>query len=169
MSSTEKTCSFCRNKGIASPHNHTIRDFGKKGSPITCPELLNIECSYCKEKGHTVSYCSVLKEKKMVRNIPVIAKNVNKRTITDSDGFITPNRAEKCSDNKYCAQKIQKIGMLASMFGALEVEEIPESKSDNGSWADRVSRQSNANLCRDKLREQIGITKTEYWGDLEDN
>ena len=56
-------CLFCENKGIKSPHNHTIRDFKKKDKPITCPELSKNKCTYCGKLGHTKLYCDKLKLK----------------------------------------------------------------------------------------------------------
>ena len=40
-------CAFCIKKGIPGPHDHMVRDFGKKGSPICCPELLKNVCDNC--------------------------------------------------------------------------------------------------------------------------
>ena len=80
-------CSFCLNKGIKGPHNHAIRDFAAKGSPILCPELLNINCTYCKGKGHTVNYCGVLKEKKQNRERENEAYNGNNNGNNNSTSF----------------------------------------------------------------------------------
>ena len=55
---------FCLNQNIPGPHDHTIRNFTIKGSPIMCPKLLSTECRYCHEVGHTKIYCQKLKDKK---------------------------------------------------------------------------------------------------------
>jgi hypothetical protein len=143
-------CTFCRNKGIILPHDHSIRDFTKKGSPIICPQLLTLQCKYCKEKGHTVKYCKILKEKKINKPSPLSIVNTKKHSlITDTNGF---SEIKKINVNKFTIntentvsqniKKIQKINMLSSMFGALdvdkEVQDISKSREINKTrcWGD---------------------------------
>ena len=56
---TNMVCTFCRNKGIPMPHNHTVRNWTLPDKPVICPVLLNTECTYCKIKGHTRQYCPI--------------------------------------------------------------------------------------------------------------
>ena len=56
---TNMVCTFCRNKGIPTPHNHTVRNWTLPDKPVICPLLLNTECTYCKIKGHTRQYCPI--------------------------------------------------------------------------------------------------------------
>ena len=52
-------CTFCKNKGIPTPHNHTVRNWTLPNKPIICPQLLSTQCTYCKLFGHTRQYCPV--------------------------------------------------------------------------------------------------------------
>lgn len=95
-------CVFCQKKGISPPHNHTIRDFSKKNSPIICPQLLNTTCTYCKKVGHTKQYCQLLEKK----NDMVVSQSNNKR-----------------SNDNYTKEdfKSQKIGIMTSKIAAMEM------------------------------------------------
>lgn len=101
---THKFCLFCENKGIKSPHDHTIRDFSKKDKPIICPELLKNKCTYCHSLGHTKFYCDKLKiknTKKLCRITSI--KNTNKRErdpdLTDSEINTHNDKISKCMDS----------------------------------------------------------------------
>ena len=108
-------CSFCSNKGIVEPHNHTIRDFTKKGSPIMCPQLLRIQCNYCKEKGHTVKYCKILKEKKVNKKSPLAIINPKKHSLTvDNNGYIEVKKTQTIKEEHI--HKIQKAPSFAHML-----------------------------------------------------
>ena len=52
-------CTFCKNKGIPGPHNHTVRNWTLPHKPVICPHLLATQCTYCKLFGHTRQYCPV--------------------------------------------------------------------------------------------------------------
>jgi len=72
---TNMVCTFCKNKGIIPPHNHTVRNWTLPDKPIICPILLVTQCTYCKTNGHTRQYCPI-------RNT---IKNVNCDNNIDSD------------------------------------------------------------------------------------
>ena len=165
-----KNCSFCQNKGIKGPHDHTIRDFSAKMTPIICPELLNINCTYCKEKGHTVNYCDVLKKKKQYRAPYIPNVKTNKRSINiDSDGFVTYKNYDRPIETNisivdiYNIKKVQKVNILSSMFASLEVEtgQVDDAinKDDNMSWVNIVLRTH---------KEPMPIKK-KRWCDYEDD
>lgn len=56
---TNMVCNFCKNKGIPTPHNHTVRNWTLPDKPIICPTLLVTQCTYCKTNGHTRQYCPI--------------------------------------------------------------------------------------------------------------
>jgi len=59
-------CKVCHDAGKPESEytSHFVRsDLGPK-SKVVCPTLLSLECRFCFEKGHTVSFCSVLKKQK---------------------------------------------------------------------------------------------------------
>lgn len=92
--SSNKVCTFCINKGIPGPHNHTVRNWKIEGKPIICPELLANICSCCNTTGHTRQYCPL-------------------RQISTSH-TLTNNSLKRSTDNalaipKWSASKFQKI------------------------------------------------------------
>ena len=54
-------CTFCHNKGIPAPHNHTVRHWTMPNRHIICPELLSTKCINCNLMGHTVLNCPTKK------------------------------------------------------------------------------------------------------------
>lgn len=43
--------------------SHFVRDVPGESGVVVCPTLLDIQCRYCKKKGHTTSKCPILKKK----------------------------------------------------------------------------------------------------------
>jgi hypothetical protein len=54
-----KVCKDARKSEIEFSSHNVKNDKGN----VVCPTLLNQACGYCKEKGHTVKFCSVLQKK----------------------------------------------------------------------------------------------------------
>ncbi len=79
-------CTFCKNKGIPGPHNHTVRNWTLSDKPIICPQLLSTRCTFCNNIGHTQQYCSIKQSIERFNNI-----NYNKRQL---ENII-------CSKNKF--------------------------------------------------------------------
>jgi len=92
-------CKVCFDAGKTDTA-HFVRLNSNPDSPVTCPTLLALQCRYCFKSGHTVKYCSVLKqnnkEKERARRIttvqqpvfvPVAKKSTNKfdALMDDSD------------------------------------------------------------------------------------
>ncbi len=79
MSSFCKVC-FEAGKEESVYKSHFVRSSRDAKSKVVCPTLLSTKCNYCKEAGHTIKYCLVLKKKeKMTRRLSrssfVIEKN----------------------------------------------------------------------------------------------
>ena len=133
-------CSFCSNKGIPGPHDHSIRDFTKNNYPIICPQLLAIECGYCHENGHTVSYCLNLKKKKLSSDsektssiyMPKISSFKKRTAIIDCDGFICSHSLNHVQKPNIATSsfKIQKLNNLNNAFSSLDVDEPSDDKID---------------------------------------
>ena len=131
-------CLFCENKGIKSPHNHTIRDFKKKDKPITCPELSKNKCTYCGKLGHTKLYCEKLKVKNERNNknkdFKKLVKKIIEKTITkDIDSkkrkrFEDDNCQDDDCEDDDCEykNKILKSNILSACISDLIIE-----KEDN--------------------------------------
>jgi hypothetical protein len=70
---TYKCCKVCRDAGKpeAVVTSHFVKD--SKNGVIVCPTLLATVCRYCKQNGHTVKYCTSVKNNKpTVKSQPVV-------------------------------------------------------------------------------------------------
>lgn len=58
-------CKVCQDAGKPETvyRSHFTRETRDPNSRVICPTLLALECRFCFKKGHTVKYCSTLKEK----------------------------------------------------------------------------------------------------------
>ena len=70
-------CKVCKDAGKSEREyrSHIVKN--KKGKTI-CPTLLNQTCKYCRETGHTVKYCSILKLNEKNKRREEYFKNKNK-------------------------------------------------------------------------------------------
>lgn len=57
-------CKVCFDAKRNDYNTHFLKDFSGPQPVVLCPYLLALKCNYCKEEGHTVSYCDILKAKK---------------------------------------------------------------------------------------------------------
>jgi len=57
-------CKVCYDAKRPGYDTHYLKDFTGPTPVVVCPYLLELKCNYCKNSGHTVSYCDVLKAKK---------------------------------------------------------------------------------------------------------
>ena len=62
--STKAYCKVCHDAGKSEKEytSHFTRETPDKNAKVTCPTLLALECRYCHKNGHTIKYCTVLKE-----------------------------------------------------------------------------------------------------------
>jgi len=63
--STTPFCKVCKDAGLSSSTytSHYVKDQPGPNGKVVCPTLLNQACRVCGERGHTSSYCEVLKER----------------------------------------------------------------------------------------------------------
>lgn len=79
-------CKVCYDTGKSAEiyNNHFVKDIPGPKGVVICPTLLSLECRYCKQKGHTVSKCPAVAEKrshkKYVKPTNVPEKNDKKPT-----------------------------------------------------------------------------------------
>jgi hypothetical protein len=64
--SVKKFCKVCHDAGKSESEytSHFVRSSTTSDGVIVCPTLLATNCRYCGKNGHTVKFCSELKEKK---------------------------------------------------------------------------------------------------------
>lgn len=63
-------CKVCFDAKRDDYNTHYLKDFSGPKPIVLCPYLLALKCNYCKEQGHTVSYCEILKAKKEGEIVP---------------------------------------------------------------------------------------------------
>ena len=89
---SRKFCGHCKKLGKTEREytSHFPRASLDMNSPVTCPEILKTECTFCHQFGHWASYCPTLKlkireDKKMERSTKIqeVLKPVVRMT-TDS-------------------------------------------------------------------------------------
>jgi hypothetical protein len=62
---SQKFCKVCQDAGKSESEyrSHFTRETTDLNSRVLCPTLLALECRFCYKKGHTVKYCTTLKNK----------------------------------------------------------------------------------------------------------
>ena len=67
-------CKVCHDAGKPGYDTHFVRETPDPSARVVCPTLLELVCGYCRNNGHTVKYCPVLKAKtKQEQSKPVRA------------------------------------------------------------------------------------------------
>lgn len=189
-------CSFCTNKKITGPHGHSVRDFTKKDKPITCPYLLAIECQYCHEKGHTVKFCDVLKNKKLSNTnssnsyYPKPSRPNKRTTLIDSDGFISNSQNKQkttynmnhTNHSVLAVNKALHNSHLTNSFKVLDgfmcdVEE-DDSDDDNIDEYNSNSEQDKVDISEKHVNSSWSnivsnhknqLPNTSSWGEMDDD
>lgn len=92
---TNMVCTFCKNKGIPTPHNHTVRNWTLVDKPIICPTLLATECTYCKTKGHTRQYCPIRNTIKNINNDNSKNSDCDLKRLNNNSNINTKNKQQK--------------------------------------------------------------------------
>ena len=88
-----KYCKVCHDAGKSESEyrSHFTRETRDPTSRVICPTLLALECRFCYKKGHTVKYCSVLKEK---NNPTKMRQQETQKAVEKSEG--KPNNMFDC-------------------------------------------------------------------------
>jgi hypothetical protein len=86
-------CTFCKNKGILPPHNHTVRNWTLPDKPIICPQLLATQCTFCKINGHTKQYCPIRRTIKHSNKNEINSEDNLKRQLENID--VSSNKVQK--------------------------------------------------------------------------
>lgn len=79
-------CKVCFDAKRQEYNTHFLKDFSGPQPIVLCPYLLALKCNYCKEQGHTVSYCEVLKAKKASEGAPSHQTQVQSRKEPSQNG-----------------------------------------------------------------------------------
>ena len=92
---TNMVCTFCKNKGIPTPHNHTVRNWTLPDKPIICPVLLATQCTYCKTYGHTRQYCPIRNTIKNLKSNNDINTDPNLKRLNNNSNSDSKNKQQK--------------------------------------------------------------------------
>lgn len=118
MMSSNKTpfCGVCFKAGKPKNiyMNHWTRETPDPKSKVTCPTILNTVCKYCKEKGHTMKYCKILNEKKMIRaEVNKIEQRKDKKD-KDVDGYvkITPLTTKTWASVAMMTNPVRRLSLI---------------------------------------------------------
>jgi len=116
-------CKMCYDAKRSGYDTHYLKEFSGPTPVVTCPYLLALKCNYCKNSGHTISYCDVLKAKKVEDG-----GETTRRPTQNGHFFI--QRGEKDSTTPVpvpapiVERKQQNNTMfLKNKFGALDIQE----------------------------------------------
>jgi hypothetical protein len=118
--SNKPFCSVCKNAGKTEKEytNHYTKSSTKPDAVVTCPTILNSNCTYCKLKGHFKSNCSLLKEKESILE--------NKGAI---GGIISKKQAHETKTyNKATTMKAPEKKPVNNIYNILQEEIKPKQK-----------------------------------------
>ena len=84
--------------------SHWVKDKAGPDGKVTCPYLLNMECRYCHEKGHLISNCPIIKQKKQ--------KKTEKQTEKQTENVVKKSpQQEKPPSLELLQQKLNVEGL----------------------------------------------------------
>ena len=146
--STKPVCVHCRNLGL--PFDHWLRSSVDANSQVVCPILLNTECRYCHQFGHTVGRCPVILHEKNpevtktgftpVPAVPAVAVATakantleKKKTTVNRGGFSAlDSDTEDEEEETIKPQKIQKTKTPVSSVAKPKtpITKLPITKSE---------------------------------------
>jgi hypothetical protein len=98
IKSNNKCCKVCRDAGKPESvvTSHFVKD--SKNGVIVCPTLLATVCRYCKQNGHTVKYCTSIKNKPIAKSQPLIRFEEPKENKVNLEVNTRVNRYGSLSD-----------------------------------------------------------------------
>jgi hypothetical protein len=173
-----KPCKFCQDVGKPESEctNHRVKDLNGN---TTCPTLLNTECRYCFNLGHTTKYCDVLakhnKEKERIerRNqvVSLVAVVKTKKPDTAFAGLHNDSDSE---------EDVHNTTVDISKYSYLTMPNKKPKEDEKTTWVAIVSKPKEAPKPKPKVVQQpqlatwattsqIAIKKSwADWSDSED-
>jgi hypothetical protein len=141
----QKYCKVCHDAGKSESEyrSHFTRETRDPNSKVVCPTLLALECRYCFKNGHTVKYCSVLKEREREaareaaprRQAPPKAEVKPKGKSTNKNVFA-------CLDSDSEDEDVApvKVVEVKEEFPALHTSSLTRTQSVSSNYAAALSR-----------------------------
>lgn len=161
MATKERTpyCGVCFKAGKEKSMytSHWTRASPLSESEVTCPTILNTVCKYCKEKGHSLKYCKILREKKTRQH-----SERGRRVEVEYPRLIGTSRLYKdLSDND----------------GFVKI--TPELNGSEPTWASIAKNERKMSLTKPELCEgytedtldkpDVSISRISNWGECSDD
>ena len=114
----EPFCKVCFDMGKPASEytSHWVRD--RPGGKVTCPHLLQQECRYCHEQGHTPKHCPALK-KRDARRLLGVQRQASRQA---------PRRPTRPLRRAPAASSPQVVPENESKFAALESDSESETE-----------------------------------------
>ena len=152
-------CKICFdfNKPEKEYTSHWVKDKAGPDGKVTCPYLLNMECRYCHEKGHLLSNCPILKQKKQ--------KQAEKQT---EDVVVKSPQEVKPPSLELLQQKLNVEGLpkIPSTLPPLPWLQQPTIKTSDDkttpsvpTYADKCKAKTNKKTTEKKALKQEEKTK----------
>lgn len=162
-------CKVCQDAGKLEQEftNHNVRD--RTGKTV-CPTLLAQECRNCFKRGHTVKYCSLLKE----APAPVLKKPAKKPDATRSKNvfMLLESDSEDNSEDDELDEQEQEV----TEFPALQSVTVTNQKPvlnygriiDQANNPDLYAKAKEAQKEAERQKEMVAWAKAEAARQLDD-
>jgi hypothetical protein len=127
MNNVKKYCKVCHDSGKTEEQytSHFTRENRDPNSKVICPILKSLECRYCCKSGHTVKYCTILKNKNnynnnnFKKNKKEVSKKEEKKTPTVTNKFAC---LDDDSDEENGNENVKEIVCTMNFAAALKTE-----------------------------------------------
>lgn len=163
ISSTAKQTPFCKvcyDAKRSGYDTHYLKDFKGPVPVVVCPYLLELKCNYCKNSGHTVSYCEILKAKKATEEAVRLPSQNGRFFILHEK---TPNAAMSqkpmtaTSSKTKQATRVKVGGNSMNQFEALFADEDSSSEEASSLVEHQIVKkvrfeevQASSSICQEK-------------------
>lgn len=125
-------CKVCFDAKRDDYNTHFLKDFSGPKPIVLCPYLLAITCNYCKEQGHTVSYCEVLKAKRGSEIVPTRYQQQHSSKVPSQNGnfFIlrVSDKKETVTHRETVSEKKRSVS-TTNHFALLEDDDNEEEEA----------------------------------------
>lgn len=162
-------CKVCKDAGLSKEEytSHYVKDQPGPHGRVVCPTLLSQKCRYCKNAGHTVKYCPVLKQREHTTehdssscgyetDYTVYSQDVDickTQTHTSSDTSSTPVPLGQSNETIF-------IALLKQQVTALELNKINLEQMQQ----DILYRLMMAERENFELQEELAVVNTHNAG-----
>lgn len=141
-------CKMCFDAKREDYNTHFLKDFSGPKPVVLCPYLLALKCNYCKEQGHTVSYCEVLKKNEASRAESKSSSQNGKffimRTSSEKQQTVVQKPAPSVSQKN-------KVSM-ANHFALLSVDD-----DDDACWEQPKKRKGGKQHKQVRFEEDVAV------------